>query len=58
MTGEIPTLQCKRCLCLYHPGCLGLPNQPYRNFFCSVSTSCKFVFKRKYLFLSVLHICD
>jgi len=38
MTGEIPTLQCKRCLCLYHPECLGLPpNLNFSNFFCAVS---------------------
>jgi hypothetical protein len=36
MTGEIPTLQCKRCLCLYHPECLGLPpNLNFKNFLCS-----------------------
>lgn len=35
--GEIPTLQCQRCLCLYHANCLGLKNQNFRNFYCSVS---------------------
>jgi len=38
MSGDIPTLQCRRCLCLYHPQCLGLPNQNYKNFFCAVSS--------------------
>ena len=40
MAGEIPTLQCKRCLCLYHPECLALPpNLNFTNFLCAVSIS-------------------
>ena len=37
MTGEIPKLQCERCLCLYHAECLGFPpNLNAANFLCSV----------------------
>lgn len=37
MTGEVPNLQCKRCLCLYHAECLGLSNTNFVNFICAVS---------------------
>ena len=41
MPGEIPTLQCKRCLCLYHAECLGFTGAlDTANFVCSVSLCC------------------
>lgn len=39
MDGEVPTLQCIRCLCLFHAECLGLPpNLQSDQYICSVRT--------------------
>lgn len=38
--GLIPTLQCVVCLCLFHPQCVGLSEEPSNDYKCKVSSAC------------------